>query len=89
MAKIIEFHIPKSFSTCSKSLPPSGLGKLLEFPIRSESPETSNASAQRTAFAQGEALPALLCANASQNRECGLPLSLVSYGFCDLDDPQV
>lgn len=60
MAKIIEFHIPKNFSTSSKSLPPGVLGKLLEFPIRNENPEISTASAQRTAFAQNRASSVLL-----------------------------
>lgn len=52
MAKIIEFYIPKGFHF-SKSLPSSGLGKVLEFPTRGETPEISAASAQGTAIAQG------------------------------------
>lgn len=89
MAKIIEFHIPKSFSTRSKSLPPSGLGKLLEFPVRNKTPEISATSAQRTAFALNHAAPALLCAGVSQNLERALSSSSVYYGRCDLDDLQI
>lgn len=84
MAKIIEFHIPKSFSTRAESLPPSKLGKLLEFPIRNETREISAASAQCTAFAQNAASPALLDASPFQKVECALLSSPTYYGFSDL-----
>lgn len=80
MAKIIEFYIPKGFHF-SESLPPGGLGKVLEFPTRGETPHT--------AFVQNGASPAVLHGSALQNVEYALPFSSVHRGLSDLHDLQI
>lgn len=88
MAKIIEFYIPKGFHF-SESLPPGGLGKVLEFPTRGETPEISVASAPHTAFVQNGASPAVLYGSALQNVEYALPFSSVHRRLSDLHDLQI